>query len=103
MNRPRLLFILILIISVAALARIKLAQAAAPPSAAAELRDAKGKVVGSAAFTTLSSGAVKVQVAVTGSPGIPVNTACTSTPSAVAHPISARPAGTSTPLARSTA
>ena len=71
MNRPRLLFILILIISVAALARIKLAQAAAPPSAAAELRDAKGKVVGSAAFTTLSSGAVKVQVAVTGLSGNP--------------------------------
>ena len=68
MNRIRLLLVLLVVLSVAAVVGAS-AQAASSASALAELRDSKGKVVGSATLTTMSNGAVKVQVAVAGLAG----------------------------------
>ncbi len=67
MNRIRPLLVLLVVLSVAVVGAS--AQAANPPSALAELRDSKGKVVGSATLTTMSNGAVKVQATVAGLAG----------------------------------
>jgi len=68
MKLNRLILVLAALL-LAALAGTAFAPTASPTSALAELKDAQGKVVGNAIFTTTTTGAVKVRVTLTGLAG----------------------------------